>query len=93
MKKATIYSVCECQARLGAELDEDRHVIRGWARDHRRERELAAPAHSIDADDDQFEVAWFCPFCIRNSLRSFDAAGLSYRTVADEPEPEAKAAS
>jgi hypothetical protein len=79
VKKATITSACECQARLGAELDEHRFVIRGWARGRTRRRELAAPAHSIDAGHEQFEVAWYCPFCNRNVLRSFDTGGLAYR--------------
>lgn len=78
LKVATIHSVCECQARLGAELDEHRHVVRGWARD-RRGRELTAPAHSIGANHAMFEVGWACPFCTRNLLRSFDAGGLAFR--------------
>jgi hypothetical protein len=79
VKRVTIQSVCECQARLGAELDEQRHVIRGWARDQRRQRELVAPAHSIGANRAIFEVAWFCPWCTRNQVRLFDAGGLQYR--------------
>lgn len=78
MKTATISSVCECQARLGAELDEKRLVLRGWARDRRRGHLESAPAHSIGADKPQFEVAWFCPFCVRNQLRLFDAGALAY---------------
>ncbi len=85
MKKATITSACECQARLGAELDENRFVLRGWARDRLRKRELPAPAHSIDASEEVFEVGWLCPFCNRNTLRSFDRGGLAYRD-GDPPE-------
>jgi hypothetical protein len=79
MMIATIRSVCECQAKLGAELDEKRHVVRGWARDRRTNREMVAPAHSIGAEHAIFQVAWACPYCTRNQLRSFDASGLVYR--------------
>ncbi|MEZ4223671.1 MAG: hypothetical protein R3B13_22170 [Polyangiaceae bacterium] len=82
MKTAEIHSSCECQARLSAELDEARQVTRGWARDRRRRLEKPAPAHSIGADAERFDVAWFCPFCVRNTLRSFDAAGLAWREPA-----------
>ena len=93
MKIATIFSACECQAKLGAELDEHKHVVRGWAKDLRRRKEAAAPAHTIGAEKHRFDVAWFCPFCIRNTLRSFDSGGLSWREVqekaAAEPEKQA----
>lgn len=78
VKTATIQSVCECQAKLGAELDERRLVVRGWARDRRSGKVLVAPAHSIDASASVFHVGWACPFCTRNQLRSFDASGLAY---------------
>src|SRR5438477_5168170 len=78
VKKATVRSVCECQARLGAELDERRHVVRGFARDPRRGRELVAPAHSIGSQRPVFEVAWFCPWCTRNQVRLFAAEALVY---------------
>lgn len=92
MKKATVLSVCECQARLGAELDEKRYVIRGWARDARRRQERPAPAHAIGSNKTQFEIAWFCPFCVRNTTRLFDAEGLAWREGPDEPgEDTAKA--
>lgn len=87
MKRATIHSVCECQAKLGAELDERRHVAHGWARDPRRGRELVAPAHSIGADRAVFEVAWFCPWCTRNQVRLFEGDGLQYR---EAPQPAAQ---
>lgn len=79
MKRAQIDSVCECQARLGAELDEARCVLSGWAKDRRTGAALPAPAHTIGAGRPQFQVAWSCPFCIRNPLRSFDAEGLTWR--------------
>ncbi len=89
VKKATVLSVCECQARLGAELDAVRAVVRGWARDPRRRQERPAPAHTIGASQAQFEVAWLCPFCGRNTIRVFDADGLGWR---EEPAPAGKAA-
>jgi hypothetical protein len=36
-------------------------------------REIA-PAHSINAECLRFDVAWLCPFCGRNTLRSFEAS-------------------
>ncbi|MBX3181766.1 MAG: hypothetical protein KIT72_12115 [Polyangiaceae bacterium] len=88
MKHAHISTLCECQARLSAELDEHRQVTRGWAR-HLRDRlsaaqplheaQVVAPAHSIHASQPRFQVAWLCPFCGRNTLRSFDASGLAWR--------------
>ncbi|HVU05246.1 MAG TPA: hypothetical protein VHE30_26040 [Polyangiaceae bacterium] len=84
MKTATIYSVCECQAKLGAVLDEQKYVVRGWARDRRTGRELVAPAHSIGAASSKFQVGWACPFCTRNLLRSFDESALAF--VAPPPE-------
>lgn len=77
MLEATIQSVCECQSRLDAILDEHRHVLAGFAtgRDGVRER---APAHSIDAQKGRFDVAWLCPVCGRNTLRSFSAEGLAW---------------
>ena len=79
MKTATISSVCECQAQLGAELDEQKHVVKGWARDARKRREARAPAHSIGAEGERFDVGWLCPFCVRNVLRTFDASALVWR--------------
>jgi hypothetical protein len=83
VKRATVRSVCECQAKLGAELDEQRHVVHGWARDPRRGRELVAPAHSIGADRSVFDVAWSCPWCTRNQVRLFAAEALVYRDVVE----------
>ncbi|MGC4088307.1 MAG: hypothetical protein QM756_10485 [Polyangiaceae bacterium] len=85
MKTAVVNSPCECQARLGAELDERRVVVRGWARDPRRGREELAPANAIGAERSRFDVGWSCPFCTRNVLRSFEAAALSYRDAPVSP--------
>lgn len=76
MKSAIVESVCECQARLFAQLDEQRRVVRGWAR--QRGREHAAPANAMRPDQESFNVGWACPFCTRNTLRAFSAASLSY---------------
>ena len=78
MKKATVTSVCECQARLFADLDEKRRVSRGWATDSKG-RELPAPANAIRPERERFDVGWFCPVCTRNTLRSFEAGTLAYR--------------
>ncbi|MCA9631428.1 MAG: hypothetical protein KC766_27410 [Myxococcales bacterium] len=92
MKYAQIQSSCECQAKLFADLDETRCVLRGWAKDMRRKQESTAPAHAIHADQEKFQVGWLCPFCNRNTLRAFDASGLSWRAAPDPaPEPASAA--
>ncbi len=78
MKTAIVHSVCECQAQLGAELDEHLVVLRGWARDRRRREELA-PANALRSTSTRFDVGWSCPLCTRNVLRSFDAQSLAFR--------------
>jgi hypothetical protein len=78
MKVTRVHSKCECQVNLCAELDEARVVLRGWAIDARKV-ELAAPANSIGAERERFDVGWACPFCTRNTLRSFTASALSFR--------------
>lgn len=78
MKKALVQSVCECQAKLGAELDESRRVLRGWAKDRKSGKELVAPAHTIRPESMQFDIGWQCPVCTRNQLRLFDAGSLLY---------------
>ena len=79
MKVARVQSVCECEARLGADLDEQHLVIRGFARNGVPKKELVAPANTLGAGGERFDVTWFCPFCTRNVLRSFRASALSYR--------------
>jgi hypothetical protein len=75
MNRYQATSRCECQASLTAILDEARHVLHGTAA-HLGARETA-PAHSIGADrEGSFDIAWLCPFCGRNTLRTFQAAGL-----------------
>jgi hypothetical protein len=77
-----VYSPCECQARLSAELDERRYVVQAWAKLHGSREN--APAHSIGASGERFDVGWLCPFCGRNTLRSFDA-GAYYPAPALAP--------
>ncbi len=78
MKIAKVSSVCECQSRLYAELDENRCVLRGWVRDARG-RETTAPCTGIGIEGERFDLGWLCNFCGRNTLRSFDAGALVYR--------------
>jgi hypothetical protein len=80
MKVATVRSRCECQIHLSAELDEQRVALRGWAVDARN-RQLPAPATTIGAERERFDVGWACPFCTRNTLRSFTSSALVYREV------------
>ena len=89
MKKAKITSACECQARLIAELNEHKLVISGFARDIRRKQTLPAPAHSIGAHQEIFDVAWACPFCTRNTLRPFHTSGLAWVST-DTTQPAAR---
>ncbi len=74
MNRFQATSRCECQATLGATLDEQRHVTAGWAT-HQGSRE-SAPAHSIHAELEHFDLGWLCPFCGRNTLRTFYAGAL-----------------
>jgi hypothetical protein len=87
MNQATIQSKCECQATLHASLNPQRLVLGAWATDLRRHRQETCQAHSIDSDHDQFEVAWLCPFCGRNTLRVFYAPALTWRsaTLSERP--------
>ncbi|MBM4377124.1 MAG: hypothetical protein FJ095_18750 [Deltaproteobacteria bacterium] len=64
-----IQSVCECQALLEAELDERRLVVTGWARRPGGARERA-PANTV-GQGERIDAVWQCPFCGRNTLRSF----------------------
>ncbi|MFO0566935.1 MAG: hypothetical protein U0263_14805 [Polyangiaceae bacterium] len=78
MKLGRAYSLCECQARLVAELDEKKQVLRGSATELRRGKTRVAPAHAIHGERPRFQIAWACPFCGRNTLRSFDTAGIAF---------------
>ncbi|HEX5101797.1 MAG TPA: hypothetical protein VFV94_19940 [Polyangiaceae bacterium] len=85
MKTAVVQSVCECQARLSAELDEQRQAVRGWAR--QRNRELPAPANCVHGAGAGINVGWACPFCTRNVLRPFDAGTLVFQDKATPSVP------
>ncbi len=74
MSHFSISSRCECQATLSATLDEKRHVLSAKAT--RRGASEHAVAHSIHADDDRFDVGWLCPFCNRNTLRTFHVGAM-----------------
>lgn len=74
MSESSISSRCECQATLSATLDEKRHVISATAR--RRGVTERAVAHSIGADGERFDIGWLCPFCSRNTLRTFHVGAL-----------------
>jgi hypothetical protein len=80
---------CECQAILSATLDERRIARDGRA--SYRGAQIVAPSHSIGATLERFDVAWLCPFCGRNTIRSFDAGGLAAASEPDASEPDAAA--
>ncbi len=84
MKETTIRTVCECQARLTAVLDEGRHVLSGSATGPDQVHQ-SAPAHSLDIGETTFAVGWLCPFCGRNTTRSVSVASLVWREVASAP--------
>ena len=81
MNRLQATSRCECQAILGAVLDDHRHVLQGTA--SRLGAKEKAPAHSIGADRENFDIAWLCPFCGRNTLRTFYAGALRTVTVSE----------
>lgn len=72
-----VQSVCECQALLSATLDERQQVLGAVAiRDGER---VTAPANSVApslAEAPRFDVVWRCPFCGRNTLRTFDGGAI-----------------
>jgi len=74
MSHFNVHSRCECQATLQATLDEHRHVLSGTA--SRGSSSETAPAHSIGAQNDRFDIGWLCPYCGRNTLRTFDSTAL-----------------
>ena len=83
MKRAIIHSVCECQARLHAELNEHKFVKRGWVTTLRGSVEVS-PAHSIGPEQKEFYVAWLCPQCGRNTLRSFNTGALVFEAIEEQ---------
>jgi hypothetical protein len=87
MNRFQATSRCECQALLTAILDEKRHVVEGSA-SHLGVKERA-PAHSMHAELEHFDLGWLCPFCGRNTLRTFYAGALRPATGPTEPAPPA----
>lgn len=77
MKTAKLETRCECQSRLTAVVDEQGRVTHGQVRMGRGDIENA-PATSMNAGAEQLHVGWLCPFCGRNTLRSFDRGGLVF---------------
>lgn len=77
MKTATIETPCECQGRLSARVDEHGRVSHGTAR-YGRGEPASAPATAINTGANQFRVAWLCPLCGRNTLRSFERGALVF---------------
>lgn len=76
MKLARATSRCECQARLVAEVTETGTVVRGMASAGGSEQ--LAPATTVSRGAAQLDVGWLCPFCGRNTLRSFAVASLVF---------------
>jgi hypothetical protein len=83
MNRFQATSRCECQALLTAILDEKRHVVEGSAR-HLGVTEIA-PACSMHAELEHFDLGWLCPFCGRNTLRTFYAGALRRAEGATDP--------
>lgn len=75
MSSTELRSRCECEAYLVAEVAPDGQVEKGRAR--RDGRSEIAPAARTRAKGQQIDIGWQCPFCGRNTLRSFDLGGLS----------------
>lgn len=69
-----VNSRCECQASLSAKLSEERFALEGSAFLH-GDRENA-PAHAIHPEAPVFDVGWLCPFCGRNTMRTFAVESL-----------------
>ncbi|MBI4951371.1 MAG: hypothetical protein HY908_05020 [Myxococcales bacterium] len=70
----TISSCCECEAVLGANLDEKHQVVEAWAKTaFARE---SAPAHTVGGAGERFDLGWHCPFCGRHTLRSVHEGAL-----------------
>lgn len=67
---------------LSARLNTERYVITGSAfRMGQREK---APAHVMGPEKARFDIGWLCPFCGRNTLRTFDSDALQRSVVPDE---------
>ena len=77
MKTAVVQSRCECQVSLFVKLDAEQRVLTGWAISKKAESRETAPAQSSRAEQ-RLDVSWLCPFCGRNTFRSFAIDGLPW---------------
>ena len=85
-------SHCECQATLGARLDEQRLVLDGWCTRHGAREKAQAMSLGASATAERFDVSWHCPRCGRNSLRTFhEGALIAVPAPAEPPTPSASA--
>jgi len=75
MDPTVFRSRCECQASLMAEVAADGRVLSGRA-SHRGKDEVA-PAARTRSLGSLLDIGWQCPFCGRNTLRSFDLSAAS----------------
>ena len=75
MDATVLRSVCECQATLVAEVTADGQVLSGSAT-HRGRGEVA-PASRTRTAGSLLDIGWQCPFCGRNTLRTFDLRGAN----------------
>ncbi len=84
-------SRCECQATLGARLDEQRLVLDGWCARRGVREKAQAMSLGASATAERFDVSWHCPRCGRNSLRTFHEGALLAVPAPAEPPPPASA--
>jgi hypothetical protein len=72
-----VTSRCECQARLTAEIETGSAPLTrgGWAT-RGAGTPLKAPAHVIRPTEGGFDLGWLCPYCGRNTMRTFDRGVL-----------------
>jgi hypothetical protein len=75
MNPTVFRSRCECQASLTAEVAADGLVLSGQAA--LRGKSELAPATRTRLDGVRFDIGWQCPFCGRNTLRTFDLSAAS----------------
>ncbi len=79
MDATVLRSRCECQASLVAEVTSSGQVLSGRA--SHRGRDEVAPATRTRSAGSRLDIGWQCPFCGRNTLRSFDLQGENLRGI------------
>lgn len=81
---ATVSSRCECQASLQASVD-DQGVVRAGSAGQGSSDRTTAPAQVVarrdGPTDSYWDVAWLCPFCGRNVLRTVARSSLSFSEI------------